>query len=226
MVKKTKDHVFPDSWYPESTPASVQRWTVPSCEACNGKFGAMEKEVFVRLALCIDPRKAAAAGISKKALRSFGVGADAALDEEEKRKRKALMAKVFKDAKPYSRDVEPHLLPGIGPHPELPAEQQLQISLPAAELIEVGEKIGRGCEYWLNNGRIVEPPYEIEVFFVHEGDVPDVLRIFANFGPIYRGPGFQVRRTVTPDDPLTALYQMVIWGTLTAYASIMTPEAA
>jgi hypothetical protein len=134
------------------------------------------------------------------------------------------MAKVFKDAKPYSRDVEPHLLPGIGPHPGLPAEQQLQISLPAAELIEVVKKIGRGCEFWLNNGRIVEPPYEIEVFFVHEGDVPDVLRIFANFGPIYRGPGFQVRRTVTPDDPLTALYQMVIWGTLTAYVSIMTPQ--
>jgi hypothetical protein len=62
------------------------------------------------------------------------------------------------------------------------------------------------------------------VFFVHEGDVPDVLRIFANFGPIYRGPGFQVCRTVTPDDPLTALYQMVIWGTLTAYVSIMTPQ--
>jgi hypothetical protein len=56
--------------------------------------------------------------------------------------------------------------------------------------------------------------------------VPDVLRIFANFGPIYRGPGFQVRRAGTPDDLLTALYQMVIWGTLTAYVSVMMPEPA
>lgn len=89
-VKKRKDHVFPDSWYPESTPANVQRWTVPSCEACNGKFGAMEEEIFVRLELCIDPRRAAAAGISSKALRSFGIGADAGLEEGEKRKREAL----------------------------------------------------------------------------------------------------------------------------------------
>ena len=52
MVKPTKDHVFPDSWYPMSTSSKVQRWTAPSCGRCNHEFGEMEKELFVRLALC------------------------------------------------------------------------------------------------------------------------------------------------------------------------------
>jgi len=37
------DHVFPRPWYPDSTPQSVQRWTAPSCQYCNRKFGQLEK---------------------------------------------------------------------------------------------------------------------------------------------------------------------------------------
>src|SRR5580698_10012057 len=83
LQKKTKDHVFPDSWYPASTPGNVQRWTVPSCRQCNKDLGALENEVFVPLAMCIDPRKIAAAGISKRALGSLGVGAGGKLSEKE-----------------------------------------------------------------------------------------------------------------------------------------------
>src|SRR5271155_3734122 len=72
--KRTKDHVFPRSWYPRTTPANVQRWTVPSCGSCNGKFGEMEKELFIRLVLCVGPVKAEASGLSRAALESLGVG--------------------------------------------------------------------------------------------------------------------------------------------------------
>src|ERR1035437_6096748 len=48
----TRDHVFPDSWYPESTPATVQRWTVPCCQPCNKELGVVESDLLVRLALC------------------------------------------------------------------------------------------------------------------------------------------------------------------------------
>jgi hypothetical protein len=39
----TKDHVFPASWYPETTPEEIQRWTAPSCGACNNRLGSIEK---------------------------------------------------------------------------------------------------------------------------------------------------------------------------------------
>src|SRR5712664_1013637 len=87
--KLTKDHVFPDSWYPESTPRTVQHWTVPACLPCNGELGLVEKEVFVRLGLCVNPQKVAATGISKRVIRSLGIGAEG-LDEDEKRIRSAL----------------------------------------------------------------------------------------------------------------------------------------
>ncbi len=158
LVEQTKDHVFPSSWYPDSTPPEVQRWTVPSCAPCNGCFGAMEDELFVRLALCVDPRKGAASGISKRAIRSFGVGATG-LSENERRYREALRDRIFQDAKAYSSDDQAHILPGLGPHPQGPATQQIQISISEDLLTSVAKKIVRGSEYWLANGRIVGPPF-------------------------------------------------------------------
>lgn len=220
LAERTKDHVFPDSWYPASTPTTVQRWTVPSCRVCNGNSGELESEVFVPLALCINPRKIAAAGLSKKALRALGIGAGGKLSGEERRIRQAVLAKVFRGAKPYSPEVKPHVLPGLGPHPEVPENQQLQIFVPGEKLQQVFGKIVRGCEYWLANGRIVEPPYEVKVYFVYDADVPDVVRAFAPFGPVHLGPGLRVRRASAHDEPLTILYEIVLWDTLKFYAVI------
>lgn len=167
---------------------------MPSCRTCNGKFSELENEVFVPLALSINPDKIAAAGLSKKALRALGIGAGGKLTEEERRIRKAVLTKVFRGAEPYSPEVKPHVLAGLGPHPEIPENQQLQIFVPGKQLREVFGKIVRGCEYWLANGRIVEPPYEVMVYFVYDTDVPDVVRAFAPFGPVHLGPGFRVRR--------------------------------
>jgi len=221
-VASTKDHVFPDSWYPESTPGNVQRWTVPCCTNCNCDLGLIEKEVFVRLGLCVNPEKVAATGISKRVVRSFGIGAEG-LDEDEARIRAALKNEVLKSAKPYSDEAKPHLLPGIGPHPEAPAEQQLQIDIPADKLYEVARKIIRGCEFWFSNGRIVESPYQIEIFFAHQAHVPDVVRMFSHFDSFHLGPGFRVRRGAAHDEPLSAIYEVVIWDSLIFYATILAP---
>jgi hypothetical protein len=222
-VATTKDHVFPDSWYPESTPETVQHWTAPSCEPCNRDLGFAEKEVFVRLGLCVNPQKVAATGISKRVIRSLGIGAEG-LDEDEMRIRAALKNEVLEGAKPYSDAVTPHLLPGIGPHPEAPAEQQIQINISADKLYQVARKIVRGCEFWFSNGRIVELPYELDIFFAHQADVPDVIRVFSGFDSIHFGPGFRVRKGTTNEDPLSAIYEVVIWDSLVFYATILAPE--
>ena len=50
----TRDHVFPASWYPESTSADIPRWTVPACKRCNERYGELERDLFLRLAACLD----------------------------------------------------------------------------------------------------------------------------------------------------------------------------
>jgi hypothetical protein len=186
----------------------------------------MEKELFVRLALCIDPRKQAAAGISTQASRSLGVGV-IGLDPKEKHIREAMRDRIFREIKPYTKGVEEHVLPGLGLHPGFPAEQQMQVNVPADLLYAVAKKILRGCEYWLAGGRIIDPPYEIEALFVRDADVPeDIQRAFGPFGPVSLGPGFRVRRAGAVDDPGAAMYDIVIWETITIFYAILPPEAA
>lgn len=203
----------------------MQRWTAPSCLGCNGRLGLLEKEVFVRLGLCVNPEKVAATGISKRVIRSLGIGADS-LDEDEKRIRAALKTEVLRGAKPFAEEDRPHVLPGIGPHPEVPPEQQIQINISSEKLYQVAQKIVRGCEYWFSNGRIVDPPYEISIFFAHQADVPDILKVFSGFNSYHFGPGFRVRRGAAHEDPLSAIYEVVIWDSLTFYATILAPDEA
>jgi len=184
----------------------------------------MEKELFVRFAICVDPRKAAAAGLAERAVRSLGVRAPG-LTPKEKHHREALRRRVLKDAKPYTNEVQPHLLPGLGPDPEVPTEGQLQIEIPADIVINVAKKIIRGCEFWLASGRIIEPPLEIEVFFVRDADLPDSVRqLCGSLGSVHLGPGIRIRRAAAQDGSGAVIYEVVIWGTLTFYAAILPPE--
>lgn len=222
MEKRTKDHVFPDSWYPMSTSSKVQRWTAPSCGDCNHTFGEMEKELFVRLVLCVDPRKIGAMGLSKRAVRSLGVDAPG-ISPEERRHREALKNRILAEIKPYSSEAQEHALPGLEAHPGFAPEQLLQMDIPAELVYAVAKKIVRGIEYWLANGRIVEPPYELSIHFARETP-PDVIKAFAPSNPVYLGPGFRVRRASAVDDLGIVMYEMIIWESLIFYAVILPPE--
>jgi hypothetical protein len=36
------DHVFPKSWYPDTTGADTEKWQIPSCLSCNDRYGKLE----------------------------------------------------------------------------------------------------------------------------------------------------------------------------------------
>jgi hypothetical protein len=208
----SKDHVFPSSWYTEDTSPRVQR---SSCKKCNGRFGDLEKELFLRLAVCTDPAKARAAGINRKLLRSFGIGPD--ISDREKEIRRKLKAKIFAESTPYTGD---ETLPGLGPHQGFSPEAQRVMLIPADLLFAVLEKVFRGSEYILNKGRYIEPPHSIKIYHVHEepASITQVLRKFATTTSL--GPGFELTRATPNDDERMALYKAMIWGTLVSYASI------
>jgi hypothetical protein len=187
LLEQTEDHVFPKGWYPDSTPQTVQRWTAPSCRRCNKDSGEREQELLMLTALCVDPRKFEAAGISEKVKRSFGVGVSG-LSVKEQKIREAYKSRILSSMTPYSEESKCHLIPGLGPHPGFPVEKQFQIQIPAKLVYEVAKKILRGCEFWLANGRIIAPPYELSVYLVPREEITDVLRMLDQCGVTQLGP--------------------------------------
>jgi len=73
------DHVFPAAWYPETTPKDLYKWQIPSCIHCNNIYGVLEKDLMIRLGLCLEPDDPCK-GIAEKALRSI----DPSLAKNEK----------------------------------------------------------------------------------------------------------------------------------------------
>ena len=216
----TRDHAFPASWYPESTPGEVQRPTAPCCGPCNRGFGKLEGYLLGRIGLCLDPRNAESAGIPAKALRSVGIGLDSELTKREKRIRARLKAKLMSDTKPY-REVagKPGILPGFGPHIGFPVESQLAISVNAGDLKKVCRKIICGLEYHLA-GRYIESPYELDVFFIEAQTAEELAGRFGS-PSLHLGPGFEVQRTAASDDPGLVLYRIKVWGQLLVHGSIV-----
>ena len=155
----TRDHVYPKSWYPTSTDASVQRWTVPSCEECNKNLGEVEKQLLIRLGLGVDPDCIEASGISMKALRSLGVGVE--LSAAEKPHRYKQRAKILSEMKPFLEIKGKFpLVPGTKPHKGFPEDVQYTITVPGRMLEKLAEKIVRGLEFKLGH-RYVEHPYSL-----------------------------------------------------------------
>jgi hypothetical protein len=209
----TDDHVFPNSWYPETTPATVQRWTVPCCGPCNENLGAMESDLLVRMALCLDPKSEAAKGVREKALRSLGINAgELAPKEREHRENRRLKLKA--EFIPVTAGEQmPGAIPGLAQQPG-PAESVVPIAW--AGLSIIAEKIARGCEYKEMGKKFVEPPYEVRTC-VSEPDVvgPQFLpHRMVNRTVIDFGPGCQVIRISPIEDENIVRYRILIWGTL------------
>jgi hypothetical protein len=203
------DHVFPRSWYPDTTPPTVQRWTVPSCPECNRKLGQLEKDLLVRLALCVDPQSEATSGLAARALRSLGLDVDE-LPETEKSHRHRLRARIRSELMPRADIAEsPGQIPGLGPPSGQPSEWAIPI--PWAGLSIIAEKIARGCEYALMR-RYVEPPYGIRTFSKNSAAMPEK---FVSFGEsLDLGPGCRVMRVFAAEDPNVVSYWILIWRTL------------
>src|SRR3989442_9694615 len=189
-VELTNDHVLPLSWYPDSTPENLEKWTIPACAACNNSLGTVEEDLLLRFGLCIDPAEALAAGISEKALRS--IKPECARDENDRRLRQARRDKVLSELIHLDSPPTTGVLPNFGPQPHLTYGRYSIVLIPQEELVSLGNKLVRGITY-LVEGAYINHSYRIEVFFVEEGSVPEVQEILSRHGQLeHRGPGFVV----------------------------------
>lgn len=222
-IETTRDHVFPNSWYPDNTSQRIQRPVAPACISCNNTLGYLEESLFRKLALCTNPKKAEVSGIHKKLYRSFGVGVDSKqLKKEELIKRKSLVKKILESVSPYEEGIG--YFPGLGPDPDFPPENHKSIPFPEKELLAVSKKIIKGLEYCFDK-RYIEKPFELDLYFPKENsDLSPVERILSIRSPITYGPGFKVERSTTTEIPKSVIYRITIWGKLKIYGTVMKPE--
>jgi len=212
----TDDHVFPESWYPNTTPEEMPKWKVPSCESCNSSLGRIEEDLMLRLGLCVDPASAKASGISEKVLRALDP--NAAHDERDKYFREKTRKKILKEMEKLP-EILIGVLPGFGPKNNS-SDGYLGIKIPERELKALGEKIIRGHQYVIKNG-YVENDYNIEIFFVDDKDVQKVINLISQYGKeYYRGPGLTIIHARASEDNMVALYMIDIWGQLRIYGAI------
>jgi hypothetical protein len=211
-----KDHVFPDSWYPDTTPWTVQRWTAPSCAKCNRTFGQMEQDLLVRLVGSIDPKSSAVSGLCARAFRTLGIGTTGLSTVEQERRNK-LRAQLRSELMPSSETAQrAGAIPGLGPPA---AQSKHSIPIPYASLSMMAEKIARGCEYrYKNRKRLVVPPYGVLTIILDPEYIPQPFASEAEL--IDFGPGCQIRRLAGIEDENTVWYFITIWQALNIHVRI------
>ena len=221
QVKNTWDHVFPKSWYPDSTPQNIAKWKVPICSKCNSNLGAVEEEFFRLVALCLNPDEPAAHGIVPRVLRSLRP--TAGKSQRENTIRESLRQRMLREAREGAAIPQSGILPGLGERWGRPRDEQVAFLIPGESFRRITEKIVRGITFVVDQ-KFIEPPYSVNQFILdHDGSEP-FRQMLDSSGEIHScGPGIVVRRAVTPDDRTTSVYEIEFWGQFKTYASVTCP---
>lgn len=220
-VERNWDHVFPQSWFPDSTPKNLEKWKVPSCLNCNRELGAIESEFFVRIALCLNSNAHAFQGLSQRALRALKP--ELASNPGDKRAREALAKKLA------SEMLQGEQIPTTGTYPALgekwgrPHGSGIAIQIPAESFRRITAKIVRGIVY-VHGRKFIEPPHKIDFFALDDAGAQPIKVLLEQAGTTLElGPGLNVKRVMAPDG-ISAFYEIEFWQQFKAYASVLDDE--
>lgn len=209
----TDDHLFPRSWYPDTTPANLEKWKIPACRPCNGEYGKLEAELRLQLAACLDPKSEAASGIWAKVLDSLNP--DKARDSFDALKRKRARKKFLEHLRPAEAGLLKHALPEIRPRPL----GGIALTVPAKGLHRFVEKLVRGTVY-LTEKRYIENK-RIGISFLRPEDALDLQQLMEQFGEFHeRGPAIRIRKAVAVEAREDPLFVFDIWDQFRVYAYV------
>ena len=94
---------------------------IPSCVACNDRYGKLERDLIGRLGLVLDGSNAASAGLAEKALRA--INPDAAKSEGDAVAREARAKRILREIYKGGEVKGKHVVPGLGERWERPIEE-------------------------------------------------------------------------------------------------------
>lgn len=222
----TWDHLFPVSWYPNTTPTNLEKWKFPSCESCNNKYGKTEEELLWRLGLCVGCKDARSSGISDRVIQSLNP--NYAKTDRERLARQRKREKVIQETEGLKKSIKEFpaesILPNFGPQDNLEYSKCSIVPVPVEELRSFGCKLIRGISYICDKS-FIGKDYVIDIFFVHDTNSLHVLKLIEKFGKnYYRGPGIRIGRAVTIEDSISSIYAIEIWGKLKIYGTVTKRE--
>jgi hypothetical protein len=217
-VERNWDHVFPASWYPKSAKQDLYKWQIPSCISCNSEYGKLESDFLVRVALCLDPHDPASSSVVETALRSMR--ASAGRDPRDALLRAARGRKIIGETLQGAAIPDHGVFPGMEEKWGRPIEEQVAILIPAESFRRIAEKIVRGI-FFIQERKVIESPYEIDFFALHENAAEPMKQVLNKFGTTYaQEPGIVVRRAVAPEDNISSLFDIEFWRQMKLYATI------
>jgi len=220
-VQRNWDHVFPKSWYPDTTPPDILKWIIPSCYKCNKDYGKLEQDLLMRLACCVEPKTAATSGIYQKVLRSMD--ASFAPNQKEARIRIAKRNKILGEMLHGDQIPDAGIYPGLGERWGRQKNAQTALLIPASSFRRITEKIVRGI-FYIEDKQYIESPYIIDFYALQDDGASEIIELLAHFGKEYaRGPGILIKSAITPEDGISAIVSIEIWGSFKMYAAVRAP---
>lgn len=212
------EHVFPKSWYPDTTPRGVQRLTVPACRGCNKRWQVLEDTFAQDMLMGISPFAPEVAGVHARLTR--GWQAATGKTPKERRIRAGNALRILRTMQ--------WVEPGPGqPTAVLRTRGGLLVRFSPARRIEpqlrqaLAEKLVRGLHYH-ETGEILREVRVHRTFlvldeWVEDVELVDVWQALRQL-PINDslGPGFWYRRHVEGE---RSLWAFRIWGQITMVAA-------
>jgi hypothetical protein len=172
----------------------------------------------LRLALCLEPGVPECAGVVEKALRS--IDPDFGRNDKDKRIRERKRRQILGQVMVGEEIPEKGILANFEDRWGTKRERRTAVRVPEKSLRRLAEKIVRGVRY-LENGTYIEPPYEIEFYaLTDEGALPLVSALEEHGKTYAHEPGIRVQTVVTPEDGVSSLFCITIFGRLKLYASV------
>ncbi len=211
----TDDHLFPRSWYPDTTPANLEKWKIPACQPCNNQYGALESELRLMFAACVDPHGEASSGVWKKAL--DGLNPERARSPFDSLKRKLARQRFLKKLRPVTGDLLKHTLPEIKERPI----GTIALTIPANKLQRLVEKLARGTVY-LADRQYLEHK-QIGMSLIRPADEGELVQLFQFGEQFERGSAIRISRAVNPENG-DMFFRFDIWDQFRLFAYAVDPS--
>jgi hypothetical protein len=216
------DHVFPYAWYPDSTPKDIYKWQIPSCIPCNNEYGVLEKDLMIRFGLCLEPDDEACKGIVEKALRS--IDPDQAKNEKDRKARLGKRRQIIRQTMEGDAIPDEAIYPNFESRYAIPDSERVAVTISKKSVDRLAEKIVRGILY-LENGVFVDESYEINIFTLTDSGAASIVETVRRFGEEHsKGPGIVVLRAIVPDDNISSVFVITIWGRFKTYLVVLNKD--
>ncbi len=179
----------------------------------------MEDDLLIRIALCLDPNDSRSIGIFQKALRA--INPLYAKNEKDRQFREARRRRIRRESLVVGDKIPTEAIyPNLVDIYNLPRNRQVAVKIPADSIERLAEKIVRGIAYLVDK-RYIELPYCVSTYVLKEQNDLPVKKFIKEFGKVHaREPGIVVTRAVYPEDAMSSLYQIEVWGRWKMYAHV------